>query len=186
MEDNKKNLLLEAVYRDVNYEVEMLIKTTALSLDNFILPKDIKLLALESWTIHFRNLKQFLYYKENHHPDDVVADDFLDQNHCNWISMRPECPEILEKNFVKVNKMTAHLTYSRSKYISENDYEWYFVMLLFELSKIYNKYVELFNQHNIFEVRVMANMMPENVEELDDWVKIYSKNYSDIESKETK
>jgi hypothetical protein len=71
-------------------------------------------LYLEGFCIHARNLIDFLWEPRNVKPDDVLATHFvLDPS--RWQAARPRKSALLQDAEVRVNKLAAHLTYSREK-----------------------------------------------------------------------
>jgi hypothetical protein len=67
--------------------------------------------VLESFTVHARNLLDFLFV-ESPREDDVVAADFLDSPEI-WPEARGEMPEVLNDVNRRVGKEVVHLTYAR-------------------------------------------------------------------------
>ena len=71
-------------------------------------------MALESFLVHVRNLREFLY-DAGTNPDDVVAGDFF-PGPGQWEGIRPPMPKVIEENRYRLNKSLAHISYSRLKY----------------------------------------------------------------------
>ena len=64
----------------------------------------------ESFVVRARILLDFLYPSENSRPDDVVADDFVQDGPC-WLTNRPTKSDVLERVHNRAGKEIAHLTY---------------------------------------------------------------------------
>jgi hypothetical protein len=65
---------------------------------------------IEGFTIHLRNVIDFLYLKEPK-PSDVVADDFFESD--VWLQIRPTISPKLASARGRANKEIAHLTTER-------------------------------------------------------------------------
>ena len=70
---------------------------------------------VESFVLHLRNLIHFLCRKRQR-PDDVIAEDFID-NHVDWA--KSKSPK-LEEARIRADKELSHLTYKRK---NEDDAE---------------------------------------------------------------
>ena len=115
---------LRKAAKQVSYEVDMLafcherLGGWYASPPTF-LSGDEKNMALESFLLHFRNLRAFLC-PSLFRDDDVLASDFLG---------RYDGSDVGDKNKLNVDKerldkMLAHLSYSRADYIEAGDYGW--------------------------------------------------------------
>jgi hypothetical protein len=83
---------------------------------------------IETFLLHFRNLYVFFYTKLNNRDhDDVLAEDYIIDTK-NFYEKRTQKKEF-KKHIIKVNKMSLHLTYSRDKYIFNQDNLWFFTEL---------------------------------------------------------
>jgi hypothetical protein len=110
----------------VNYEIEMLAYSASFLGGWHSSPMttpagNTKNMALESFLLHFRNLRAFLCPRLQ--PvvlDDVCASDFLDEPEERNLGEA----EKLSVDQARINKMLAHLSYSRDKYIAAGDYGW--------------------------------------------------------------
>lgn len=113
---------LRNITEDVTYEVQMLFAVSKL-LSKCQEPF-LKNIAIESFLIHYRNVRDFLFptksIKEPHHKnrgyqealDTVIAYDFNQDWNCeatNW-------SEIVSNERERINKQLSHLSYSRPKY----------------------------------------------------------------------
>ncbi len=104
--------LKETAEGPIVYEVDMLRKcTSVLSWPPNQMTQSV---ALESFLIHVRNLRDFLYGAGTN-PDDVVAGDFF-PGLGQWEAIRPPMPKVIEDNRERLNKTLAHISYSRLKY----------------------------------------------------------------------
>ena len=106
--------LKETAEDPIVYEVDMLRQCAS------VLSKPLDQLtqniALESFLVHVRNLREFLYGAGTNR-DDVVAGDFF-PGPGQWedINIRPPMPKVIEANRERLNKALAHVSYSRLKY----------------------------------------------------------------------
>jgi len=80
-------------------------------------------IALESFLLHFRNLRAFLCpTKQRLGNDDVIASDFLNEGKGrdlgDWT--------FLQEHKGKLDKMLAHITYARAVYITSSQNQWDF------------------------------------------------------------
>lgn len=78
-------------------------------------------LLLEAFLIHVRILVDF-FYVDSTNKDDMIAQDFLPSS-TDWASIRPAFPVDLDELRTAINKLLAHLTYSRKRY-AEEDWRW--------------------------------------------------------------
>jgi len=87
-------------------------------------------MALESFLLHFRNLRAFLCPSlQNNCSDDILASDFLEES---------EVFDVVDKtNFsrekVRLDKMLAHLSYTSEHYIETQAYDWPVPRMLVEV-----------------------------------------------------
>jgi hypothetical protein len=96
-----------------------------------------KNMALESFLLHFRNLRAFLCPSlQPCTADDVLASDFLENDGSNVGE-----PVKLEIDRERLNKMLAHVSYRRSDYIEKDQHGWdssvMLVLILRELQKFF-------------------------------------------------
>ena len=135
---------LRKAAEDVNYEIRMLI-FSAEHVDGWhaspMAPPggDEKCMALESFLLHFRNLRAFLCpsLQKFVSTNDVLASDFLG---------KPKAtdegdPEKLEGNHQRLDRMLAHISYSRSDYIEQGDYGWDTSEMLIDIASELQKFV---------------------------------------------
>ena len=93
---------------------------------------------LESFTLHVRNLIDFLYV-ENPGSDDVYASDYFPYKE-DWLKIRPQITTFLEKVKKRANKEVSHLTYSRTK-VSQDEKKWDFVRIFQEIRRGFDVFV---------------------------------------------
>src|ERR1019366_334218 len=77
---------------------------------------DEKNMALESFLLHFRNLRVFLcpsLQEGNVFPDDVLASDFTGKFDCSDVGDKTKFPPEEQK---RLNKMLTHISYKRPDY----------------------------------------------------------------------
>ncbi len=126
----------------LKYELDMLIwsagilATLAMIKDKGLLPWAINNAVLESFSIHARNLIDFLYSKSlnKDRPTDIVVDDFIDQPTLS--KFLPPIDPLLKEVITKANKQVAHLTRDRIDYELQGK-EWRFI-------EVANKIVSVF------------------------------------------
>jgi len=99
----------------VDYEVQML-DAMALLLSSARGPtameKAVANACLESFVLHVRNLIDFLYPPASPKPDDILSDHYV-RDEGKWQTCRPPRTSLLADAETRVNKLAAHLTYSR-------------------------------------------------------------------------
>jgi len=71
-------------------------------------------MAIESFLLHFRNLRDFLYpskhaWTKEFYFDDVIANDFS----CDWLGVEDDWKECSVAERDRINKKLSHLSYSR-------------------------------------------------------------------------
>jgi len=132
---------LRAAARYVSYEIEMMIfsgkglggwyaspRTTP--------PDNYKNMALESFLLHFRNLRAFLCPTlQALSSDDIIASDFLDPPTLRDLGDT----SALSIDKTRLDRMLDHLSYSRRAYIAGGDHGWKVAsMLVLMLGQIKN------------------------------------------------
>jgi len=114
---------LEAAAGHITYEIRMLVESTRCLPYGFTSPAvdSTKNMAIESFLLHFRNLRAFLCPNlQKWDDDDIVASDF-------WGSPRPEDvgdARVLVGRKKKIDRLLAHLSYSRQEYVDRGDKSW--------------------------------------------------------------
>jgi hypothetical protein len=110
----------------INYEIEMLVfsaehlggwhsspMTSPVGNENHM--------ALESFLLHFRNLRAFLCPSiQRQSDDDVLASDYLGMLDASDIGDLQK----LSADKERLDKMLAHVSYSRADYIEAGNYRW--------------------------------------------------------------
>lgn len=109
----------------VNYEIEMLVFAAEYLGRGHSSPPTIggneKNMALESFLLHFRNLAAFLCPSlQTPFRDDILASDFFGER----VGDHGKAAKLSADGLKRLQRMLAHLTYSRSGYISADDYDW--------------------------------------------------------------
>lgn len=114
---------LHAAADHVRYEMDML------KCSSFYLPHGVsspadevtKNIALEAFLLHYRNLRAFLCPSlQQTSPDDVIASDFLG---------KPVQEDVGDRNSLghdktRIDKLLAHISYSREHYVSRHEKDW--------------------------------------------------------------
>jgi hypothetical protein len=95
--------------------------------------------VLTAFTIHTRNLLDFFYPSKNIKADDIVAGDYFD-NVADWERLSPEVSETLRDSREQVNKLSAHLTYSRVNWVEQERW-WMWVDIYNDLLKVYQAFI---------------------------------------------
>lgn len=106
----EKNELIE-ISKHLYYEYSMFIAITEEMITGYP-PGLINNALLQSFTVHVRNLVDFLYPKDKPQKDDVIAEHFF-YNSEDWLRFRPPITILLKEAKSRTNKEMAHLTYSR-------------------------------------------------------------------------
>jgi hypothetical protein len=123
---SRKTEELQKAAVHVSYEIEMLgFSAEHLSgwhsspMDNPV--GNEKKMALESFLLHFRNLRAFLCPSlQTLGADDVLASEFLGMYDGSDVGD----PDKLKVDKERLDKMLPHLTYSRPDYIEGGDHGW--------------------------------------------------------------
>jgi hypothetical protein len=120
---------LRQATQDVNYEIYMLFESASYvgavwGSPLHTLSNEQATMALESFLLHFRNLRAFLcpsLQKAPPRPDDILGSDFLH---------KPDPEDVADPNNIgddkeRLDQMLAHLTYNRRKvYIASGNITW--------------------------------------------------------------
>ena len=89
-------------------------------------------IALESFLLHFRNLRAFLCPSlQTTGDDDAIASDFLGRT----VATDVGDAVILSAGKQRLDRMLAHLSYSREKYIAAGDGGWRVAQMTVDLLK---------------------------------------------------
>lgn len=115
---------LQAAARHVRYEMDMLIFSVGYipnGLSSPAVPATQKI-ALESFLLHFRNLRAFLCPTlQLTTIDDVVASDYLDKVLPENIGDATE----LGLDKARIDRLLAHISYHRPQYEAASEKSWY-------------------------------------------------------------
>lgn len=96
-------------------------------------------ISLDAFSIHCRNIFDFLYPKNNYKPDDILVTDYIiDRKGYNKNKVKKMDLKFIVK---KADKQVAHLTYSRNKFGIKRK-PWYFVEIG---RKIHKSLVSFYN-----------------------------------------
>ena len=88
---------------------------------------------LESFVIHFRALLDFFYPPDNAKKDDVLAEDYFDDD--GWEKIKPQLSDALTRAKTRAHKEVAHLTYARLDVTPETK-GWAFIEIANEMNKV--------------------------------------------------
>lgn len=132
----------------LRYEKGMMFYTASCLASSKQTDHSLRNALLESFVIHARNLIAFIWSGSSN-SDDVLAEDFF-PNPQNWHSTRPEMSTLLSETKRRVNKLAAHLTYTRLS-ISGAQKVWRFIDIAKELQTVFELFVQSAPQ-NIVQV----------------------------------
>jgi hypothetical protein len=121
------------------YEIEMLCRTLAdlnrlgrAKIDDAEWSQITTTALLESWAIHSRVLRAFLFSESSEaRTDDVLAQDFFNDD--DWEKIRPTPGAALKEVSPRVGKEIAHLTYTRNS-VKPEDRGWEVAAITGELT----------------------------------------------------
>jgi len=94
---------------------------------------------LECFLLHFRNLRAFLCPSPRFGADDVLASDFLGMRTAKDIGDSAK----LDRDKTRLDKMLAHVTYSRSAYVQASDHRWNIEGMLIPMLDELQKFVAM-------------------------------------------
>ena len=100
----------------------------------------IKNAVLESFTVHTRNLLDFLY-AEKPRNDDIIAIDFFEKPEA-WSSNLPDKSPLLASTNQRVAKEIAHLTYNRVG-VTPDEKPWKFLQIANEINSLFQRFRNL-------------------------------------------
>ncbi len=113
---NISEYTLKKASEHVSYEAWMFFETLELLKKS----KDQKTtnILLDAYSIHCRNLFDFLYPKNGPRDDDILVTDYIEnnKNYNRYKTKKKELKFIVRK----ADKQVAHLTYSRNKFGKKN------------------------------------------------------------------
>jgi hypothetical protein len=107
---------LRALSDHVLYEVQMLFALTErlgshIAMADSELPWDVEMAFLESFTLHARNLIEFLWPDGPRRKEDGIAADFFEPG--EWARIRPPRETTLDQVPERVGREIVHMTYHR-------------------------------------------------------------------------
>jgi hypothetical protein len=146
--------LLEYADRHIAYEIQMLVwtagilGTVARAQGQGTLAWACNCAMLESFSIHARNLIDFLY-SHTHKKDrksDIIAEDYIDGQTLSQ-HLPPRTPR-LERACDKANKQTAHLTWERIQY-EQSGKQWEFIEIGKEIMNVFRSIAPVFPETRI-------------------------------------
>jgi hypothetical protein len=113
-------------------------------------PSLFKNTILESFLIHTRNLRDFLCLKKPKYPDQIIAGDYIGDRQ-QWQNKRYKMSYLENgKTIAKINKLLAHISTDRAKFISEEGASWDITKIEEEIYNGWKVFVESLNsQHGI-------------------------------------
>jgi hypothetical protein len=126
--------------KHVSYEIGMLIAAGMRVPHGFSSPADDDTanMALESFLLHFRNLRAFLCPSlQNTVSDDVIASDFLNAPREADLAD----PKVLGREKEKIDKLLAHISYSREGYVRSGAKTWPAPRMLEEMRAALRQFV---------------------------------------------
>jgi hypothetical protein len=115
--DRTSEKLREAA-RSVEYEVGMLHQIPVLWGFLPLLDTTFRNMAIESFLVHFRNLRDFLFptTKAKQDPDNVIGTDF---DPTGWSQDSEGWQEVVADERDRINRQLSHISYSRQDYESQ-------------------------------------------------------------------
>lgn len=135
--------------RHLFYEVFM-FQSVARALGTGVFGKSpLSYALLESFTIHARALLEF-FYAENPREDDVVAEDYLNDEG-KWADIRGDMPPILEDVRRRVGKEVAHLTYARCS-VTKEEKPWPFGEIAQAFEVVLERFLHAVPKHRLAPV----------------------------------
>ena len=132
---------LEGIIEHLCYEYDML-RQTSKELSNGLPDGVIKNALVESFTLHARNMIDFLDPPSSVKPDDVLATDFNFIKDLNtWNKALSKNKDSRKQIKDRCNKEMAHLTYKRIG-ISEEDKLWPHVKIVSEIECLFTIFLK--------------------------------------------
>ncbi len=140
----RTNEELKEISEHLYYELTMLIETSKLRSED----RARNNAFLESFCIHARVMRDFLFNIMGH-PDDAFAIDFFD-DHTEWKKYIRGKSEVLSQVNGRVNKEIVHLSYRRLKATPEEKF-WDQATICREINEIFKRFLELVSEEKICE-----------------------------------
>jgi hypothetical protein len=101
--------------------------------------------TLTAFTIYFRNLLDFFYPSSSPNADDMLASEYYSDPQY-WEKQRPPLTDTLKVVRIKVNKLSAHLSYKRVEWVGT---WWVWSDLYSDLSKIRKVFLDTVPSHRL-------------------------------------
>jgi hypothetical protein len=99
-----------------------------------------KNMALESFLLHFRNLRAFLCPRlQRFTDDDIIWSDFLGRSEVENLGN----VEVFARDKNRIDQMLAHLSYSRDKFIAAGEHGWHVAKMLALMLEELEKFLAL-------------------------------------------
>lgn len=124
----------------LRYEIAMFIHTASALGTGWFGREVIHNALLESFVIHARALVYF-FYPANPQPDDVVVNDFFEDD-STWENAVPPMSHSIELIRPRTAKEVAHLTYARLN-VTEETKGWNFSEISADLQKVIERFERL-------------------------------------------
>lgn len=127
----------------VSYEIRMLVYAPSITGARHASPpttpaEDYWNMAMESFLVHFRNLRAFLCpFLQIITDDDVIATDFLGERQPRDIGDSGR----LGVDKERIDKMVVHLSYSREDFIKSGKSDWYIADLTVTMLEEFEKFL---------------------------------------------
>jgi hypothetical protein len=131
----------------LNYEVAMLMSLAQGLASGIAGQGTIANAMIESFVVHLRCVLDFLYAPKNRRDDDVIAQDYFDDQ-ATWEELRPSMSAELSKARDRAGKEMAHLTYARLDVTPEAK-PWPFVELTSEISDVLGVFLQNVDQNKL-------------------------------------
>jgi len=144
----RNNAELRGAAQHVKYEIAMLVFSAEHlhgehSSPPTLPPEDLRNMALESFLLHFRNLRASLCPSlQNTTDDDVCASDFLDEP----VEKDLGNADRFAVDKVRLDRMLAHLSYSRDQYIETGEHMWHTSEMLITMIEELRGFVDLLSK----------------------------------------
>jgi hypothetical protein len=113
---------LQKAARFLGYEVQQLCLSAVAFLNQTFFGHPINNATLESFLVHYRNVRDFLY-PNGPRDDDIIGVDFL-PDPSQWPFTLGDWKEVADLEKERLDRALAHLSYSRIVYEEENKKGW--------------------------------------------------------------
>ena len=113
---------LQKAARFFGYEVQQLSLSAVAFLNQIFFGHPINNATLESFLVHYRNVRDFLY-PNNPRDDDIIGVDFF-PDPSQWPFVLGDWEEVADLEKERLDRALAHLSYSRIAYEEEKKKGW--------------------------------------------------------------